>query len=276
MVAAIAVVVAILACAALRRDRPGDAAKRVAPPGGRPKLLDRALSLLRRASRVWAALGETVDPLHVAAVLILPVLLSLLPGRVGGLGARLMVPAVVAAALALAAAGPAWNRERLLDTLTGCANRRAVRGWRRRRRAPASIVAIDLNQLKRINDSAGHAAGDRLLAATGMALRRVVRRGDLVVRCGGDEFLILAGGESSGLPQRVREALRRAGVDASVGSALWQDGAFEQAHAAADAAMYADKRERLRQPAPAHFAESGGVCCGRGVRHGRSPDQLEP
>jgi diguanylate cyclase (GGDEF)-like protein len=57
---------------------------------------------------------------------------------------------------------------------------------------PAVIAFLDLDDFKQVNDSLGHAAGDRLLEVCGQRLRNALRAGDLVARLGGDEFAILA------------------------------------------------------------------------------------
>lgn len=102
--------------------------------------------------------------------------------------------------------GRAYNRMRvrlenivLTDALSGCFNRRgfdqlsarevsrAVRG-----RHPMSILAIDVDHFKRINDEFGHLTGDEVLKEMGARLRETARAGDVVARVGGEEFSILA------------------------------------------------------------------------------------
>lgn len=138
--------------------------------------------------------------------------------------------------------------------LTGLANRRA---WDsvlaaeearcRRYGHPAAIVVVDLNGLKTVNDSSGHAAGDQLLRDAAAVLRGAARETDLVARLGGDEFGVLAletdgtGGHVTA--ERLRRALHDHGVAAAVGvgvrlpratlAVAWQD---------ADRAMYEEKR----------------------------------
>ncbi len=82
-----------------------------------------------------------------------------------------------------------------MDPLTGLYNRYAfyavVAELRRNRTLDGSIVAIDLNGLKRINDTFGHYAGDRALRNVALRLQEMVRSTDYVFRWGGDEFVML-------------------------------------------------------------------------------------
>jgi two-component system, cell cycle response regulator len=86
-----------------------------------------------------------------------------------------------------------------LDGLTELGNRFALRDrlprdWETCRRAgcPMSVFIADLDHFKKINDHYGHAAGDEVLRAAAMALRRSVREGDFVARYGGEEFVVVA------------------------------------------------------------------------------------
>lgn len=85
-----------------------------------------------------------------------------------------------------------------LDALTGVGNRLAwdealqlLQHDLRAAGKPHSIVLVDVDDLKRANDSHGHALGDELLQAVAATLREAVREGDVVARIGGDEFAIL-------------------------------------------------------------------------------------
>ena len=95
----------------------------------------------------------------------------------------------------------ASERERGLartDSLTGVANGRSFAGrahlalsYLRRTGRPVTVAYIDLDHFKEINDSLGHAEGDRLLHAVAQAVARHLRSTDLVARLGGDEFGVL-------------------------------------------------------------------------------------
>jgi diguanylate cyclase len=146
----------------------------------------------------------------------------------------------------------------LTDPLTGVGNRRA---WDRlldaeearcqRYGSVASLVAVDLDELKRVNDREGHAAGDHLLLRTAQVIDSTRRAADVVARLGGDEFGVLAvecdEPAAKVLANRLRGALEAAGIRASVGHATRQPpGTLAQAWSAADADMYAHKRRVSR------------------------------
>lgn len=142
------------------------------------------------------------------------------------------------------------------DTLTGLYNRRA---WDRivtqeeqrfsRVADPTVAVVLDLDLLKDINDTAGHAAGDRYIITAAEALRGAVREQDAVARLGGDEFGVLMVGcteaQATDAVQRIYAAFADAGVAGSVGWApITVLKGFPAGLAEADAAMYANKAER--------------------------------
>jgi diguanylate cyclase (GGDEF)-like protein len=114
-----------------------------------------------------------------------------------------------------------------VDPLTSLPNRRAaVRGLvreaaraRRTNGGAVSLVLVDLDEFKQVNEREGHLAGDRLLRRVGHQLARATRSHELVARIGGDEFaLVIAGGlaEADRAAERVEQALANIGVPATV------------------------------------------------------------
>ncbi len=102
------------------------------------------------------------------------------------------------------------------DSLTGLYNRRyAEEEMRRldtRRQMPISIIMGDLNGLKRVNDKYGHAAGDRMLQKTALALKESCRGEDIISRWGGDEFIVLlprtTEEKATGICERIKDVCR--------------------------------------------------------------------
>jgi diguanylate cyclase (GGDEF)-like protein len=154
------------------------------------------------------------------------------------------------------------EHQTLHDALTGLGNRtllarRLAEADRDPAAPPLTLLYLDLDDFKDVNDSLGHCAGDELLVDVGQRLRAAVRVGDTVARLGGDEFAVLLTGatdEARTVAQRVLDLLslpfvvagRRVVLGASIGLA---DVRLDPAAAAdrdvlrdADLAMYAAKR----------------------------------
>ncbi|MDX6244942.1 MAG: two-component system, cell cycle response regulator [Frankiales bacterium] len=140
------------------------------------------------------------------------------------------------------------------DVLTGLSNRRVFFRELTTIGEGDALVFVDLDHFKDVNDTLGHAAGDRELAAFGAALREQVRESDIAARYGGEEFAVLVRGRGRAgadlLVNRLREAWgRRSSTTFSAGAAL-HEGAV-QPHAtlaAADRAVYLAKatgRDRM-------------------------------
>ncbi len=146
------------------------------------------------------------------------------------------------------------------DPLTGLANRALFRyrvshalALAQRRGTPVTVLFLDLDDFKTVNDSLGHAEGDRLLIAAAERFLACARSADTVARLGGDEFAILIEGAEAGegLPDRLAAAMshpftlsgNQVRVTASIGvaSASTDDRADDLLRNA-DMAMYAAKR----------------------------------
>ncbi|MGH9042183.1 MAG: sensor domain-containing diguanylate cyclase [Acidimicrobiia bacterium] len=153
----------------------------------------------------------------------------------------------------------------LKDDLTGLANRRAfvtvgeqLLRVAQRAQETALLIYIDLDNMKQVNDTHGHAAGDQALIEVASLLRRTFRESDLVARPGGDEFAVFVprnGTEAKAGLERLRDALdarqdRFPPVSLSIGVSTYEgDGpaSIEDLIDRADAAMYAEKAlRRLR------------------------------
>ncbi|MDI6097438.1 GGDEF domain-containing protein [Actinoplanes sp. NEAU-A12] len=153
------------------------------------------------------------------------------------------------------------RRQALFDDLTGLANRTHFREEVDASMAGAppgtvSVLLIDLDGFKAVNDTLGHAAGDALLAGVAEKMRGAVRSGDLPARLGGDEFAVLLrdcdARDAERTAQRILQAMTvpimidgapvRASASIGVASTEEDDDLRSLLHAA-DTAMYAAKHE---------------------------------
>jgi len=147
------------------------------------------------------------------------------------------------------------------DPMTGCFNRRVFRDLVDEVRAdPArrhgTILVLDMDGLKALNDSQGHSAGDQAIRRTADAIRSHTREGDLVVRWGGDEFVVILSGATRDEAIRRAEGISAAivalGLGASVGLCAYGT-EHDIVHAVRDAdrQMYEVKAARKAQAAAA-------------------------
>lgn len=154
----------------------------------------------------------------------------------------------------------ALRRMAEIDALTGLLNRHALTTVADRVLLAAqrgehdlTVLVVDLDHFKHVNDTHGHATGDRVLSAVGALLRESCTRGEVAARFGGEEFLLLLPdcdrAQAEARAERVRVAIEDARPDdltitASIGVATY-DGARDQGWDAlferADAAVYAAK-----------------------------------
>ncbi len=145
-----------------------------------------------------------------------------------------------------------WSDAAHRDGLTGLLNRR---GWdgvindtaSHPTREIQGIIIIDLNDLKTVNDSQGHGAGDELIQRTADALTVSMRGQDVVARLGGDEFGILLSCDSVAMVDvvlaRIEKELVAAGVSASTGFATVPPAdSLAEAFVVADEMMFLRKR----------------------------------
>ena len=166
------------------------------------------------------------------------------------------------------------------DPLTGLSNRRSLDrqfetglAHAMRTHGSISVVVLDMDRLKEINDTYGHEAGDRALRAIGGVLKTTVRQNDLCARFAGDEFVVVLWDCSPEHEARRVQELQtavgshpfeprpgvRVSLSISAGPARFpHDGkTFEELLAAADARMYQDKAGRRSRGSSRQAAASG-------------------
>jgi len=155
------------------------------------------------------------------------------------------------------------ERTALVDPLTGLANRRGIESaidFRLAQKRRFSLLMLDLNAFKKINDSCGHLAGDQVLTQFASELKGIFRATDTVGRWGGDEFVVVldsAQSEADDYAVRVERWVfgdysvgaageqRKVHVDAALGVAEWQSGETSaDLLGRADRIMYQRKQSR--------------------------------
>jgi diguanylate cyclase (GGDEF)-like protein len=155
----------------------------------------------------------------------------------------------------------------MLDPLTELHNRRYAQdrlvadiARAQRHKSPLTVLMLDLDELKRINDSWGHAAGDLVLKTFGDRLSKAIRGSDLAARVGGDEFVVLLPECDPDQLQHVLDRLSALEVQVEAQkipfrfSAGWTNYRMgetpEQFLERADHALYVEKQSRKNQAVP--------------------------
>jgi len=225
---------------------------------------------------VMAVMGLCLFPLTILEVLALTGFMVLGHGAAGWLGVwhtapgnwlagywQLLLAAVIAGLACANQLGLLRGimRQAMHDALTECFSRASMEALlelhfanAERRGTPLAVAFLDLDDFKSVNDSYGHDAGDRVLAEFAARMRAASRRGDMVGRWGGEEFIVLLPHAGVDQAAAVCERMRAAGfgarpdgrpVTASIGLAEKdRDGAanWQALVAQADARMYQAKR----------------------------------
>ncbi|MGW0817491.1 diguanylate cyclase domain-containing protein [Streptomyces viridiviolaceus] len=238
------------------------------PAAGRPGYVHQRVAALRRRGRGCCVVapivlhGRAWGELYVARPVGEPVFVR------ADADFATVLASVVAAGIAQTERLEEVRRLAFTDALTGLANRRAVDSRldeaverHRREGVVVSLVVCDLNGLKRVNDTHGHAVGDRLLERFGsvLSLCGAMVPGALAARLGGDEFCLLAvGPPADAVVKAADELCRRAGelelgdgVACGVASTEDPVGPVRSARRLfrlADAAQYRAKAERADRP----------------------------
>jgi len=193
--------------------------------------------------------------------------LNLLASSLVILGMHLLIFEDVIEELRAAATQIAESRDEMkamavTDPLTRCYNRRLLYEiadheleQHRRYNLPLSILYLDIDHFKAINDTRGHHTGDEVLKTMGGILRELTRKGDFVFRWGGDEFVVLLSAsepEAKNKANKIRRAFLESaivsnlpeGVDVSIGCVAVPPATmdFEPLIDQADREMYRRKR----------------------------------
>ena len=237
------------------------------------QVIDSGAPLVTRVDRtaMGASLRSVTDELEITDVALIPVSLNDnlhgifqvdsegTPFSEDVLARCRSLANVVELALGNAIAHQELEIQANTDPLTGLSNRRGLSLYLDgdRRLNAMSILVLDIDGLKAINDAHGHDVGDKVLVAVARAASGVLRGSDLLARTGGDEFLaVVAGADESDarrVADRVTEAVSRikvqgVGTTVSVGYACCgKNGDIERLRQQADQAMYEAKHVARRQ-----------------------------
>jgi diguanylate cyclase (GGDEF)-like protein len=163
-----------------------------------------------------------------------------------------------------------FEKQALTDTLTGLFNKRHFETQLelhhrriKRKNGELSLIMMDVDDFKQINDKHGHPQGDVVLARLGKVIRTSLRDGDIACRYGGEEFSVILPDTSLEIAREIAERIRKTAasqvfaparplssfnVTLSLGVAAWQEGKTAQDLVAmADAALYKAKSRGKNQ-----------------------------
>ncbi len=203
-----------------------------------------------------------IQPVHIVALVVLGAMLMVL---IRWMTREILLPAaeLEASRVELHQAYREAREHALIDGLTGLGNHRAfqeefkaVLDQAQRYRHDLSLVLLDLDEFKLVNDSQGHSVGDAVLAEVGRLLRQQTRLADRAFRIGGDEFAILLPHTGSAGAAQLARRILAAGLEvrpaagyprpisfsAGVATCPTHAGTREQLRLYADSAMYRGKR----------------------------------
>ena len=146
-----------------------------------------------------------------------------------------------------------YNEKLYTDVLTGIYNRRFFEEEIKKMEDEAGIAVIDLDDFKLHNDTYGHSAGDAALITTANIIKKYIRKTDILIRYGGDEFLLILPSIKKHIFEDklklIREKIHDAVVpnyekmqlSVSIGGTIFREGNMEDAVASADRQMYIAK-----------------------------------
>ena len=158
----------------------------------------------------------------------------------------------------------ALRRSATTDHLTGLYNRRLLVPFIQREidrsnrdSSSFSILFVDVDNFKNVNDNWGHGAGDQVLKTVAELLRAVIRKADFICRWGGDEFVVVLGGQGKESAETIRQRIlehellaglrTNYGINLSVGIHAASEGSVSEILSAVDRDMYEEKMARLSE-----------------------------
>jgi len=208
---------------------------------------------LHKAGRRWGSAHRDTETLADRVEALRAIMVEEWPNEPDAVH-RVLDALVASAAMALS---NHLEQDARTDALTGIGNRRAFDesfdaavASAHRQHYGLSLVIVDIDGMKYINDSQGHLAGDDALVKVAQAIETSIRKGDAVFRIGGDEFAIIMPYCAAGHPATTMERIQSPGAPSfSWGvSSFPQDGLSARSlMSSADAAMYRRKRRVPRQ-----------------------------